>query len=283
MLLFKQVLPFQQYLSTLRNAGSSIGFVPTMGALHQGHVSLILHSMRENDYTVCSIFVNPAQFNDANDLLKYPRTPEKDIEMLLNTGCQVLFMPEVEEVYPPQKKAAPDIPLGYLDQPMEGAHRPGHFAGVAKVVKRLLEIVKPNRLYMGQKDFQQFTIIQHILDVSKSSVKLVVCPIVREPDGLAMSSRNILLNSEQRALASLIYQTLADAKKKMHAEFPRQIEEAAMQQLSVPGMEPEYFNIVDGRTLRPVELFEESDFVVACTAVRIGQVRLIDNLILKEE
>jgi pantoate--beta-alanine ligase len=154
---------------------------------------------------------------------------------------------------------------------------------VAQVVHRLLDIVEPHRLYMGQKDFQQFTIIQHMLKQLKSQVKLVVCPIVRESDGLAMSSRNVLLSPAQRAQAPLIYQTLLNAKKKIHSHFPRQIEIEAMQELSAPGVEPEYFNIVHGRTLRPVELMEETDFAVACTAVKIGNVRLIDNLILKED
>ena len=283
MLLFKQVLQLQQHLSGLKKEGGKIGFVPTMGALHQGHLSLIRHSMQENGCTVCSIFVNPAQFNDSADLKKYPRTPGKDIEALLSIGCQVLFMPEVTEVYPANKKQNLNMDFGFLDQPMEGAHRPGHFAGVAKVVKRLLDIVKPHRIYMGQKDFQQFTIVQHMLTELKSPVKLVVCPIIREKDGLAMSSRNVLLNAEQRVLAPLIHQTLLDAKKKMYTHFPRQIESEAMQQLSVAGMEPEYFNIVSGRTLQPLELFEKTNFAVACTAVKIGNVRLIDNVILKEE
>jgi pantoate--beta-alanine ligase len=283
MLLFKQVLPLQQQLSVLKKEGKKIGFVPTMGALHQGHLSLIRYSMQETDFTVCSVFVNPTQFNDPADLKKYPKTPEKDIEMLLSTGCHLLFMPEAPEVYPPSKKQNLRIDFGYLDKSMEGAHRPGHFAGVAQVVHRLLDIVKPHRLYMGQKDFQQFSIVQHMLTELKSPVKLVVCPIVREADGLAMSSRNVLLNPAQRALAPAIYQTLLGAKKNMHAHFPRQIEADAMQQLSLHGMEPEYFSIVDGRTLQPVELFEETDFAVACTAVKVGNVRLIDNLILKED
>ncbi len=283
MLLFKQVLPFQKHISKLKKEGKKIGFVPTMGALHQGHVSLIRQSLKDTDCTVSSIFVNPTQFNDPSDLQKYPRTPEKDLSELLNTGNQVLFMPDVTEVYPPNKKLKLDLDFGYLDQPMEGAHRPGHFAGVAQVVKRLLDIVKPHYLYMGQKDFQQFTIIQHMLNELKSPVKLIVCPIIRESDGLAMSSRNVLLTPQQRSLAPAIHQALQDAKKKIHAQFPRQIEAEALSQLSAQGLQPEYFSIVDGRTLRPVELFEETDFAVACTAVKIGNVRLIDNMILKEE
>jgi len=284
MLLFKQVTHLQQHLAALKKEGVKTGFVPTMGALHEGHLSLLRHSMQETGCTVCSIFVNPTQFNNATDLDKYPRTPGQDLEALIGIGCQVVFMPDVEEVYPANNKVeGPVMDFGYLDQPMEGAHRPGHFAGVAQVVHRLLDIVEPHRLYMGQKDFQQFTIIQHMLAQLKSQVKLVVCPIVRESDGLAMSSRNVLLSPAQRAQAPLIYQTLLNAQKKIHSHFPRQIEIEAMQELSIQDVQPEYFNIVHGRTLRPVELMEEADFAVACTAVKIGNVRLIDNLILKED
>lgn len=283
MLLFKKISHLQHHLNLIKQQGYQVGFVPTMGALHQGHLSLIRQSLEDNDCTVCSIFINPTQFNDSKDLEKYPRTPEKDLQALLSTNAHVLFMPEVSEIYPSGQKTGLNIDFGFLDQPMEGAHRPGHFAGVAQVVKRLLDIVQPHRIYMGQKDFQQFTIIQHMLQELNSPVELVVCPIVRESDGLAMSSRNVLLNEEQRAIAPLIYQTLLDVRKKMHAHFPRQIEAEAMQQLSVSGMEPEYMNIVDGKTLRPVELFEETNFAVACTAVKVGNVRLIDNIILKEE
>ncbi len=282
MLLFKQVAPLRKHLTQVKKECKKIGFVPTMGALHEGHLSLVRRSLKENCCTVCSIFVNPTQFNEASDLEHYPRTPEKDLGLLLGAGCQVLFMPYVEEVYPAKKTIGPDIDFGYLVEPMEGAHRPGHFAGMAQVVHRLLEIVRPHRLYMGQKDFQQFTIVQHMLHQLHSSAKLVVCPIVREPDGLAMSSRNALLGPEERALAPRIYQTLLDTRKKMHALFPRQLEEEALRQLSVPGIVPEYFNIVDGKTLRPVQLFEDTHYAVACTAVKIGNVRLLDNMILKD-
>lgn len=264
-----------------KKKGRTTGFVPTMGALHEGHISLVQRSMKETDCTVCSIFVNPTQFNDPADLIKYPRTPEKDLTMLLPTGCHVLFMPEVEEIYPDGQGAISQFDFSQLDKTMEGAHRPGHFAGVAQVVKRLLDIVEPQRLYMGQKDFQQISIVREMLRQLHSETELVMCPIIREPDGLAMSSRNVRLSPEQRVISPLIYQTLREIKAKKDALPPQQLVAYALLKLSVPGMIPEYFEIVDGRTLQPVEHVEDSDFVVACTVVRVGEVRLLDNMILK--
>jgi pantoate--beta-alanine ligase len=175
-----------------------------------------------------------------------------------------------------------NIDFGYLAQPMEGAHRPGHFEGMAQVVRRLLDIVQPDELFMGQKDFQQFVIVRHLLEQLRSPIELTMCPTVREADGLAMSSRNMRLAPEQRALAPLIFQTLENAKVKMATWFAEQLKNEAMTALSVPGMVPEYFEIADGRTLRPVEVFEDHEMVVACTAVRVGEVRLIDNLVMKQ-
>ncbi|MBI5915873.1 MAG: pantoate--beta-alanine ligase [Bacteroidetes bacterium] len=282
MLLFKKTTDLQRYLSACRAEGTSVGFVPTMGALHDGHVSLIRQSVATTRCTVCSIFVNPTQFNEAKDLEKYPRTPEKDILLLMGAGCHVLFMPEVDEVYPDGQKTPLDIDFGYLAQPMEGTHRPGHFEGMAQVVRRLLDIVQPAELFMGQKDFQQFAIVRHMLEQLRSPIKLTMCPTIREADGLAMSSRNMRLTPEQRALAPLIFQTLGNAKANMTTLFAEQIKKEAMLALSVPGIVPEYFEMVDGRTLRPVGVFEDHEMVVACTAVRVGEVRLIDNLVMKQ-
>ncbi|MCF8245357.1 MAG: pantoate--beta-alanine ligase [Saprospiraceae bacterium] len=281
MYLFKKIADLRHHLERINRAGKTIGFVPTMGALHEGHASLVRQSAEETSCTVCSIFVNPTQFNEATDLVKYPKTPEKDIALLLDAGCSVLFIPDVAEVYPDGQRSALHLDFGYLDQPMEGAYRPGHFVGVAQVVKRLLDIVQPDQLFMGQKDFQQFAIVQHMVTKLALSVNLRMCPTVRETDGLAMSSRNMRLTPAQRALAPLIYQTLSQAKANMHDQWPDALKSAAMKALSVPGMEPEYFEIVDSRTLQPITIFEDHDMVVACTAVRVGEVRLIDNLILK--
>ena len=234
------------------------------------------------DISVVSIFVNPTQFNEAQDLVEYPRTSGRDIDLLTSVKCDILFMPPVEEVYPEGQNQSLDLDFGYLSLSMEGAHRPGHFQGMAQVVKRLLEIVRPNSLFMGQKDYQQFAIVKNMLQQLRSNINLVMCPIVREEDGLAMSSRNMRLAKEQRLIAPNIFRTLTVAKEKSPYCSPREIEAEAIKMLSVPGMEPEYFEIVDGVTLLPVELFEEVEVAIACTAVRVGDVRLIDNMVLKD-
>jgi len=280
-LLFKKVTDLKKYLLSEKAHGKSIGFTPTMGALHEGHLALVRQSLNENDCAVCSIFVNPTQFNDPTDLEKYPQTPEKDIDLLVGVGCHVLFMPDVREIYPQGQHPKLKFDFEGLDKPMEGLHRPGHFDGVAQVVHRLLEIVDPDRLYMGQKDFQQFTIIRKMLELTNSETQLVVCPIVREPDGLAMSSRNVRLTPKGRQQAPLIYQTLLDTKKNRHAFLPDALQKQALEKLSIPGFKPEYFEIVDGKTLQPLRALEDTDYAVACTAVWVDGVRLIDNMILK--
>lgn len=259
-----------------------MGFVPTMGALHEGHVALVRKSIAATDLTVCSIFVNPTQFNEATDLEKYPRTPEKDILLLTQAGCQVLFMPPVEEVYPTSGQQPLKVEFGNLAAPMEGAFRPGHFNGVAQVMHRLLDLVKPTKLFMGQKDFQQVAVVNHLIATTHPQVQMVMLPTIREADGLAMSSRNTRLNAEQRAIAPTVFKALTDAASKVHSHFPADIQKEALEMLAVPGMEPEYFEIVDGKTLQPIALFEDTDYAVACTAVRLGNVRLIDNIVMKE-
>ncbi|HFA48909.1 MAG TPA: pantoate--beta-alanine ligase [Bacteroidetes bacterium] len=283
MILFKQVEELRSHLEKERAKGSKIGFVPTMGALHKGHLSLIDRSVADTDITVCSIFVNPTQFNESADLKKYPRTPGKDISLLCEAGCQLLFMPHVEEIYPKNYQPKRTFDFGNLDKLMEGAKRPGHFQGMAQVVSRLLDIVDPDQLFMGQKDFQQATIVQSMLEQMESSTQLVVCPIVREEDGLAMSSRNVRLTKEQRRLAPNIYRTLKAARDKTSTRSPKQIEDEALRMLAIPGMEPEYFRVVNGKTLMPIDRFDEVGFAVACTAVRLGEIRLIDNIILKNK
>lgn len=283
MLLFKQVADLSHFLQSEKNAGKSIGFAPTMGALHEGHLSLIRQTKKENDCSVCSIFVNPTQFNEASDLEKYPQTPGKDIDLLISVGCDVLFMPMVEQVYPSGQKSDLKFDFGNLDKVMEGEHRPGHFEGVAQVVQRLLDIVQPHNIYMGQKDFQQFTIIQSMLNQTKSETKLKVCPIIREEDGLAMSSRNVRLRPDLRKKATLIHQMLLEAKEKSKTQSPVETKKNAIEKLTLPDFRPEYFEIADGNTLMPVDNFEDSNYVVACAAVWVGDVRLIDNMILKKD
>lgn len=282
MLVFHRVNDLQQYLRQVKLAGKTVGFAPTMGALHPGHFSLIGQMAPNQDLSVCSIFVNPTQFNEAADLQKYPRTEEKDLEQLLEVGCAVVFLPPVEEVYPSGLDTRHDFDFGNLDKTMEGAHRPGHFKGVAQVVYRLLDIVRPDRLYMGQKDYQQFSIIRAMLRQLKSDIQLVVCPIIREADGLAMSSRNRLLTPEGRAQAPLIHATLNWAKSALDQLPPELIQKEAMERLAQPAhFQPEYFELVDGLTLVPVKDAAAHDLIVACTAVRVGAVRLIDNQVLK--
>lgn len=281
MQIFKTVQSLQAYLAVERQSGKKIGFAPTMGALHEGHLSLLRQSQLDNDLSVCSIFVNPTQFNENSDLEKYPRTPEQDQNLLEHIDTDVLFMPSVKEVYPPNQ-ATTTFEFGDLETVMEGKFRPGHFKGVAQVVKRLLDIVQPDSLYMGQKDFQQFAIIQNMLQQLNSSIKIVSCPIVREKDGLAMSSRNLRLTEEHREKAVLVYETLKMAKDMLPTHHPKDIQAHALKQLNIDGFNPEYFEIVDTVSLQAVESFHRVGAIVACTAVWAGQVRLIDNMILKK-
>ena len=281
MYLFKKVNDLQKYLDKLRNEGNTIGLVPTMGALHKGHVSLIEKSKIDNDCTVCSIFVNPTQFNEEEDLIKYPRTTAEDIQILTSYGSDVLFMPPVNEVYPEGLNTKVTLDFGQLDKTMEGEFRPGHFDGMVQVVNRLANIVEPTKMYFGQKDFQQYALVSNMLMQQKSDIEAVMCPIVREEDGLALSSRNVRLTSDHRKRATIIYKTLLEAKSLIKENTSREVEEIAFKSLSVDGFKPEYFEIVDGYDLTPVTDFDESDFIVACTAVWAGDVRLIDNMILK--
>lgn len=281
MILFKKEHQLQYYLNTLRLNKKSIGLIPTMGALHEGHLSLIRKAKEENDCVVCSVFVNPTQFNNDADLEKYPRTEANDIELLTSIDTDIIFMPSVEEVYPKELNTTLGLDFGELATTMEGEFRPGHFDGMAQVVNRFLNMVQPHSLYMGQKDFQQITIVRNMLIQLGSEVRLVMCPILRQDNGLAMSSRNVRLTPENRALAVKVFQTLSAAKNLIDKKTPKEIEEWAMQELNIPKFRPEYFSIVDGITLQLIEDFGKTNSAVACTAVWAGDVRLIDNMILK--
>lgn len=265
-----------------RRRGETIGFTPTLGALHDGHLQLMRRSQRECSTSVCSIFVNPTQFNDPSDLKKYPRTLKADKALLKSIGMDYLFNPSAEEVYPPGLDTTVDIDFGQLGKVMEGAMRPGHFEGVAQVVKRLLDMVRPTHLYMGQKDFQQFTIIQHMIDRLDMPVELVVCPIVRDADGLAMSSRNRRLSPETRARATVLNDTLQYATSNYASTPIADLEQTCISKLTFGEFRPEYFSIVDGNTLQSIRDVTAHDYIVACTAVWAGDVRLIDNHILRQ-
>ena len=281
MKVYKTVRGLQRQLDKERKSGKSIGFVPTMGALHAGHMSLIKKSTSQTDITVASVFVNPTQFNDKGDLKKYPRTLKKDAKMLAAHGCAYLFAPSPKQVYPKGDQETIQLDISQLTQYMEGPNRPGHFEGVVQVVHRLLEIVVPDRLYMGQKDFQQFSIIAYMLKKLKLKTKLVVCDIMREEDGLAMSSRNVRLTKANRAKSPILFQTLSFVKKNQNKYKVKTLEKKALKMLTIRSFRPEYFSIVDGKTLAPVTDISKHKFVVACTAVWAGEVRLIDNMILK--
>ena len=281
MLLFKKVNDLQLYLQQFRKKRKSIGFVPTMGALHQGHLSLIKKAKADCEIVICSIFVNPTQFNDTSDLEKYPRTAGNDINLLTSEHTDILFMPPVEEVYPKGLDTSLHLDFGDLARVMEGKFRPGHFDGMAQVVKRLLDIVQPTHLFMGQKDFQQLTIVRSMLTQLKMNINLVMCPIIREKDGLAMSSRNVRLTPKHRKSSVLLNKTLKEAKKLIGKKSPQEIKAFAMEKLSISEFKPEYFDIVDGITLHDINDLEGTKFAVACTAVWVGDVRLIDNLVLK--
>ncbi|HMG13996.1 MAG TPA: pantoate--beta-alanine ligase [Saprospiraceae bacterium] len=278
----KTVHELQNKLSVLKE-GSLIGFVPTMGALHAGHISLIDRAKAECKYVVCSIFVNPTQFNDPNDLAKYPRPISHDMEMLSNAKCDFLFLPTEEEIYPGGLKNELSLNFQELDKVMEGHFRPGHFDGMAQVVKRLLDIIMPDNLYMGQKDFQQLAIVRSLLSQTNLPIHLIMCETVREPDGLAMSSRNIRLDPKLRKTAHLIYDILNWAKEVISERPISEICAEAMSRLKhQKDFKPEYFEIVDGITLKQIVHIKNHDFVVACIGCWVGEVRLIDNIILKK-
>ncbi len=274
---FSSIKKTISYLEQQKIAKKSIGFVPTMGALHEGHLALMRRAKNENDLLVVSIFVNPAQFNNADDLKKYPRMPEDDTKKLESVHCDVLFAPDAKEMYPEDVTVQYDF--GGLDKVMEGAFRPGHFNGVAVVVKKLFDIIRPHRAYFGEKDFQQQTLIKKLVEMEKIPVEIVPCPIVREPDGLAMSSRNRLLSSEDRKIAPFIYQTLLEAKRRRD-----HIGANPLRQMMINIFESnkhfklEYFDIVDDKTLQPVNAWNDKVGTVACVAVWLGSVRLIDNI-----
>ena len=268
----------QAGLSALRAQGKKVGLVPTMGALHAGHASLVKRCVAENDAAVVSVFVNPTQFNDKNDLVKYPRTPEADCRLLEECGAAFVFAPSVEEMYP--EPDARRFSYAPLDTVMEGAFRPGHFNGVCQIVSKLFDAVQPDRAYFGEKDFQQLAIIREMVkQIGFNGLEIVGCPIVREEDGLALSSRNARLSAVEREYALNISQTLFKsctfAKSHPVAETQKFVEDAIA---AAPGLRLEYFEIVDGTTLQKITDWEDTDYAVGCITVFCGEVRLIDNI-----
>ena len=265
-------------LAPLKREG--VGFVPTMGALHAGHRSLVERARRENDTVVVSVFVNPTQFNDKNDLKNYPRTPEADCAILEAAGADIVFMPTVEDIYPEPDTRQFDF--GLVDKVMEGATRPGHFNGVAQVVSRLFALVNPARAYFGEKDFQQIAVIKAMVEQLSIDVEIVECVIVRGEDGLALSSRNELLTPEHRAAAPHIYATISQCASKMESMSPEELTNWVVETIdSNPLLKTIYFEAVDARTMQCVEKWSDSERIQGCCAVQAGNIRLIDNIRIK--
>lgn len=271
-----------EYLRNQRSKGLTIGFVPTMGALHEAHISLINHSATVTDITVCSIFVNPTQFNDPTDYKKYPVTLESDIRKLSASDASVLFVPPVSEVYREGTAALEQYDLGYLETILEGKFRPGHFQGVCQVMSRLLRAVEPDYLFMGQKDYQQCMVIRKLLTYLDQHISFVTCPTIREEDGLAMSSRNMRLTADERRKAPLIYYTLSEIKSRLVAGSSEQLRQDAINKLTDGGFRVEYVEIADADNLRPYTEWDGRSKLVALIAAYLGDVRLIDNLLLND-
>ena len=281
MKIVNSIKDLKAYLAEAKQDNKKIGFVPTMGALHNGHLSLVQHCVKNNDVCVVSVFVNPTQFNDKHDLETYPRTLEADCALLESAGCDYVFAPSVEEMYPEPDTRTFD--LGTVSEVMEGAKRPGHFNGVCQIVSKLFNAVQPNRAYFGEKDFQQLAIIREMVRQLKYNLEIVGCSIVREEDGLALSSRNKRLSAEERENALNISRTLFKSRNfaATHtvSETQKMVEDAIE---AAPGLRMEYFEIVDGNTLQKISNWEDTSYVVGCITVFCGEVRLIDNIKYKE-
>ena len=269
-------------VSSLREAlephrSQTIGFVPTMGALHDGHISLVKRSVEENDVTVVSVFVNPTQFNDKADLERYPRTEEADKKLLEAAGCDIVFMPQVEEMYPEEDTRV--FNFGCIETVMEGKYRPGHFNGVAQIVSKLFYAVEPTRSYFGEKDFQQVAIIRDMVRQLNLPVEIIACPIIREESGLARSSRNELLSAEERKKAALISEVLSKSVNFAKDMSVEEVKNWVIDQFKVDEVfKMDYYDIVDGNTLQSISSWDESDYIVGCIAIYCGKIRLIDNI-----
>lgn len=280
MKILRKVSEVADYVAEQRGRGASVGLVPTMGALHEGHLSLVERAVAENGVAIVSVFVNPTQFNNPEDLASYPRKEEEDFKMLAEAGTAAVFAPSVEEIYPDgTEDPSHKFELGKAAEVMEGLYRPGHFQGVAQIVSLLFRIVTPDRAYFGEKDFQQIAVIRNMIKSEDIDVEIVACPIKRASDGLALSSRNALLSKEQRAIVPEIHAALKDSVAYSLDHSVRATHDTVVERSdAIPGMKVEYFEIVDARTLESIEEWEESPWVVGCITVYCGKVRLIDNI-----
>lgn len=282
MILFKRATDLCKWLDVQQEKGKKTGFVPTMGALHKGHISLLKTSLENNDISVCSIFVNPAQFNDPKDFTKYPITIEKDILLLEENGCDVLFLPSVDEIYPDGIAQNSHYDLGNIEFIFEGKFRPGHFQGVCMVVNRLLDIVKPDNLYLGQKDYQQCMVITKLVELIglTDKVTINICPTLRGPDGLAMSSRNMRLSENERAVANTIYKCMIMVKEKLQPGETRTLLNEAGKMLTDAGFRPDYIALTDAGSLSPVTIWDGKQRSVIIAAAYLNEIRLIDNMLI---
>lgn len=277
--IIKTVKELRKALDEARKNGGGIGLVPTMGALHAGHLSLVGRSVKENATTVVSVFVNPTQFNDKTDLENYPRTLDKDCELLEKAGVQIVFAPSVDEIYPQEDTRSFSYPP--TDSVMEGARRPGHFNGVCQIVSKLFEMVQPDKAYFGEKDFQQIAVIKAMVKDQGFDLEICPCPIVREESGLALSSRNMLLTKDEKETAANIYRILKESLEYSDGHSIRQTHDFVVDAINaIKGLEVEYFEIVDGNTLAAITKWDEADYIVGCITVYCGHrpVRLIDNI-----
>jgi pantoate--beta-alanine ligase len=280
MILFKRSEDLRKNLDNLRTSGVKTGFVPTMGALHRGHIELIDACRKRSEYCICSIFVNPAQFNDPEDFKKYPKSLENDIEMLEKAGTDLVFIPSVDEIYPNGDKTLEIYDLGTLETLLEGRYRPGHFQGVCQVMYRLLQLVKPDYLFMGQKDYQQCLVVKRLIRIMELTVEFQIVPTVREPGGLALSSRNRRLNVDEKLIAETIFEVLNSINKKLSPGETGFLTETAVKKLNNSGFRTDYVSIARQNDLQPVENWDGRELIVALIAAFLGEVRLIDNLLL---
>ena len=280
MILFKKAADIYDYLLRAKKQGYSVDFVPTMGALHQGHISLLQTAKKTGSVLVCSIFVNPTQFNDHKDFENYPSTLEKDIDKLEAAGCDILFLPAVTEMYPGGTKNTEPYDLGYLETVLEGKYRPGHFQGVCQVVHRLLNIIPADQLYLGQKDYQQCMVLKKMTELTNLKTAITICPTLRDPDGLAMSSRNVRLTDADRKKAVGIYITLSYLKKNLKPGNLSSLKETAVQNLTAQGFKVDYVELANASNLNLLHDWDGKTAIVALTAAFLQEVRLIDNMLL---
>lgn len=283
MIIFKKKIDISNYIVNYKKTSGKIGFIPTMGALHKGHISLIEASKKTDTLTICSIFVNPTQFNNTADFEKYPVTIEKDIDLLEKAGCNILFLPSVEEIYPVDSSTTLPYELGFIETVLDGKYRPGHFQGVCNVVQRLLDIVQPNTIYLGQKDYQQCMVIKKLTELIQSPTQIIICPTLRESDGLAMSSRNMRLTSVERIKAVKISEVLLFIKQEIKPGNLQDLKQRCINYLTNEGYNVDYVEIADATNLTLLQNWDGKTKLVALVAAFLNEVRLIDNRIVNED